>query len=122
MTRQQLNRFMENLALHIGNNLMNELVRVAPVDTGNLKANITARADGTNIVIYMPDYAKYVEYGTPPHIIRPVNAKSLHWKKDGKHFFAQEVQHPGTMPQPFIRTTVRDKMQSIVNSAIRSSL
>lgn len=39
---------------------------------------------------------KFVDQGTKPHIIRPKNAKMLHWvDKGGEDHFAKEVNHPG---------------------------
>lgn len=40
---------------------------------------------------------KYVDEGTPPHIIKPVNAKVLHWvdESTGEDRFATIVHHPG---------------------------
>jgi hypothetical protein len=38
----------------------------------------------------------FVDQGTKPHIIKPVNAKMLHWKDEsGEDHFAKEVHHPG---------------------------
>ncbi|KKN73348.1 hypothetical protein LCGC14_0401610 [marine sediment metagenome] len=55
--------------------------QLAAVDTGRLKGSINVRqvavmqyTVGTNVV-----YAVHVEFGTRPHIIRPVNKKVLHF-------------------------------------------
>lgn len=42
---------------------------------------------------------KFVDEGTVAHIIRPRNAKFLHWNTGGEDFFAKEVHHPGTKAQ-----------------------
>lgn len=104
-----MNDFKKLLAI----NLVNELSRVAPVDTGNLRLKIDWRIKNNNIEIFMPDYAIYLEFGTAPHIIRPKNAKALHWKSGGNDVFAKVVHHPGTQPQPFIRNTFRTKFKEI---------
>jgi hypothetical protein len=44
---------------------------------------------GTNV-----EYANDVNYGTRPHIIRPVNKKALFWK--GANHPVKSVKHPGT--------------------------
>ena len=92
----------------LANDIVTELSRGAPVDTGNLKLGISQRIKGNVIEIFMPDYALYVEFGTAPHIIRPKNAKALHWKSGGNDIFAKVVHHPGTRPQPFIRPVLRN--------------
>lgn len=47
------------------------------------------------------EYAPFVEFGTPPHIIKPVNAKVLANTKTGQ-IFGKIVHHPGTKPNPFM--------------------
>lgn len=106
--------FMEGVA----NDLANEFVRVAPVDTGFLKSAIRCEIVGDNIEVWMPEYALYLEYGTGIYgpenrPITPVNAKALHWvDKNGEHF-AKSVK--GMHPQPFIRNVLYHKLQGIVN-------
>ena len=47
-----------------------------------------------------------LEYGSPPHSIAPVNAKTLHFTtKDGKEVFTKQVDHPGTKPYGMVRIT-----------------
>lgn len=55
-----------------------------------------------------------LNHNTPPHIIRPKNGKALHWKSGGKDVFAKVVNHPGTRPNPFIRTTFKQQLIRIV--------
>jgi hypothetical protein len=50
-------------------------------------------------------YAPYVEFGTPPHIIKAVNARSLANKKTGQ-FFGPLVHHPGTKANPFLERII----------------
>jgi len=118
------NKFVQLLAM----NLRNELVQVAPVDTGRLKTSIKVVPQGNNVImISMVDYALYVEFGTAPHIIKPKNAKALHWKQNAvgprggkikEDVFAKIVHHPGTKPQPFIRNTLRHKLGSIIGRSL----
>lgn len=103
----------------IANDLVNELVRVAPVDTGFLRNSIRQEVNGDVITIHFPDYALYIEFGTNPHEIRAINTKALHWKKDGKDFFAKVVHHPGTEPNPFIRSTLNTHLLRIVYDNIK---
>jgi hypothetical protein len=128
MTRTQYNSFVDKLTKGIGNDLVNALVRRVAVDTGNLKNSIKAQTEGRSVVISMSEYAPYVEFGTPPHVIRPKNAKALHWKADGvgprggkikTDVFAKVVHHPGTRPQPFIRPAIRDDLPGIIVDNIR---
>lgn len=88
----------------VGNDLVKLMSRRAPVDTGVLKNSIRHEVDEEgNINIYMTDYARHVEYGTKPHVIRIKNKKAL---SDGKTIFGTKVNHPGTRAQPFIRPSL----------------
>jgi len=86
-----------------------ELKKAVPVKTGHLKRSITHEVHGdyaeigTNV-----EYAKYVEYGTPPHDIVPKDKKALAFKKGGKKIVVKKVRHPGTRPQmPFRKTLMK---------------
>ena len=61
----------------------------------------------------MPSYAIYVEFGTPPHIIIPKDKKALHWGGDAGPV-VRLVHHPGTMAQPFIRSTFKAELPGII--------
>src|ERR1700684_758693 len=58
-------------------------------DIGNLTARWYPKAS----------YAPFVEFGTAPHIIRPVKARVLANKETGQ-FFGTLVHHPGTKANP----------------------
>lgn len=117
---------MEGVALDV----VTKLKQRVAVDTGQLRASIKYTMNGNSADIYMNEYGKYVEFGTPPHVIRPKNRKALKFETNRKErlgkggkpniVFAKEVQHPGTRPQPFIRPTFRDDFTDIiVNNAKR---
>ena len=96
-------------------NITTALIKNCPVKTGNLKNKINFRVlDKNKLEIFMPGYGLYVEFGTPPHIIRPKNKKSLKWTVGGKDVFAKIVHHPGTRPQPFIRNTFKAELPGII--------
>ncbi|MFS0776083.1 HK97-gp10 family putative phage morphogenesis protein [Neobacillus sp. 3P2-tot-E-2] len=90
----------------------------APVDTGDLRRRIThvtqhsddiSRAKvGTNL-----EYAPSVEEGSKPHSIIRNDGKPLKLKIDGKWVTVDEVNHPGTKPQPFIRPAIEENIGEI---------
>jgi hypothetical protein len=45
-------------------------------------------------------YARFVEFGTKPHVILPTNAKALYWP--GADHPVKSVQHPGTKANDFM--------------------
>lgn len=104
---QDWEHFKQGLAL----DLNNELVAACPVDTGFLKNSIDYSINGDEITFSMAEHGAYIEFGTPPHVIEIKNKKVL---SDGKQFFGTKVNHPGTRPQPFIRTTFQTKMPDIM--------
>ena len=94
--------------------MQNELILAAPVDTGRLRNSIKVKATDEGIVIWMVDYGKFVEFGTPPHIIEPDSKKALKFKIEGKELIRKKVKHPGTRPNPFIRNTIQNKLKNIL--------
>jgi len=117
--------------------MQNELMLAAPVDTGRLKNSIKVRSDGDGLIIWMVDYGKFIEFGTPPHIIKAKPGKSLvipryggrlvkrkgEWKTEFKFggkktitdvIFVKKVRHPGTRPNPFVRNTLMTKLKNII--------
>jgi hypothetical protein len=64
-------------------------------DIGQLQARWYPRAS----------YAPYVEFGTAPHTIRPVNKRVLANANTGE-IFGTIVHHPGTKPNPFMERIV----------------
>ena len=83
----------------------------APVNTGNYRSEIIY--DGANSVIAQAQYSADIEYGTRAHEIRPVTAKALHFKKDGKDVFAKRVMHPETKPNPVMRNAANQVQKEI---------
>ncbi|MHA1737923.1 MAG: HK97 gp10 family phage protein [Candidatus Heimdallarchaeota archaeon] len=70
--------------------LQNELVLVAPVDTGRLRNSVRVTFKGNTLIITMVDYGMFVEFGTnrqrPNPFIRNTIAEKLH------KIVAEEVQ------------------------------
>jgi len=108
--KEKLKKAMPSIARRV----QNELITIAPVDTGRLKNSIRVVATEKGIKISMVDYAIYVEFGSPPHVIRPKNKKSLKFKSGKKDVFAKKVMHPGSRPNPFIRNTIQNKLRDII--------
>ncbi|MBU2249076.1 MAG: hypothetical protein KKD77_20180 [Gammaproteobacteria bacterium] len=109
--RQQFNKVVVEM--------LGDAKRYAPVDKGLLRRRIELDKKGDlhyELWSHVP-YSAHVEYGTSPHIIRPVNAQALRfetgkavsgfgrtWARGGGGVvYAKKVKHPGTSPQPFMR-------------------
>ena len=89
--------------------------------TGNLMRNIKARVEGNKIIITMPEYGKYIEYGTGiygPHNtpIRPTQKKALAFNG----FVFKEVD--GRPATPFIRPVFHNKLQLLAENAVKKAV
>lgn len=126
---RDINKILWSIAIK----LQNELILACPFNRGNLSASIKVVPSERGLMISMIEDGKYVEFGTPPHVIRAKEGGILHWHKtkgrtQHSHphskvmqedaFFAKEVKHPGTRPNPFIRNTVRNKLPKIIQEEI----
>lgn len=117
--RKQLNDLIDNLKTigdEVANAVFNEIEATAleiesdakircPKKTSNLASSIKAISDRKTFSagVFTPvEYAPDVEFGTRPHIIKAVNAKSLAFKVNNEMVFRQSVMHPGTQAQPFL--------------------
>ena len=108
-----MNRLPEIVLERIAIRLQNELILVCPVDKGRLRNSIRVIITDEGLRIIMVDYGRFVEFGTPPHTIKPKGKKALHWGgKEGP--IVKEVKHPGTRPNPFVRNTLQNKFGKIV--------
>ena len=91
-----------------------DLMSRVPVRTGALMGSIQKQSAGlSGSVGPKVPYATYVEYGTVPHEIRPVNASVLAFEAGGKMVSSPIVHHPGTRANPFMALTVQDVKDKI---------
>jgi hypothetical protein len=86
-----------------------------PYRTGVLSQNWAFEV-GNMRAVYYPRafYAPYVEFGTAPHDIRPVNARVLANTKTGD-IFGTLVHHPGTKANPFMERIVESAQPEIAD-------
>ena len=93
--------------------------KAAPKDTGELAKSFksTARVEGDSMIFTLPDYWRPVEFGSPPHDIRPKDPKKgLYWK--GAKHPMKIVHHPGNAPTFFIRGTIKTESSQIWKKAL----
>ena len=89
----------------------------APWKTGTLAGSIAKDiGDGEGSIRALASYAVYVERGTAPHEIRPVNASVLAFEVGSNMIFTPLVRHPGTKPNPFMQRATdaaREKAEEV---------
>uniref|UniRef100_UPI00138DE305 HK97 gp10 family phage protein n=4 Tax=Campylobacter fetus TaxID=196 RepID=UPI00138DE305 len=99
-----MNKIFKNFMFRVGAEVVNKSKKIAPFKTGNLKKDIQVfKADQISVTIgnsKLAPYAKFVHFGTKPHIIKAKKVKGLANKKAGL-FFGKQVNHPGTKAQPY---------------------
>lgn len=96
---------------------MHELAVInCPVDKGRLRNSIKIFPFSPGALSYIlyagVEYAPDVEFGTSPHVIKPVNKKALKFKVDNKTIFSKKIMHPGTEAQPYFRPAL-DQVKGI---------
>lgn len=83
--------------------------RRVPVDTETLKDTIRVKHEADeSLVIVGTEYWASVEYGSKPHKIRSTGPWPLRNKEFGE-VYGQEVNHPGTPEQAFMRPALYQK-------------
>jgi len=91
----------------------NQMRIFAPIRTGTYRESIGSTFTPKGFMTWpnVP-YAKIVEEGSAPHIIKPKNAKALRWHNNwGAPIFARRVKHPGTEGQHVVRRTAEQIRQ-----------
>lgn len=78
---------------------------------------------GTNkLLLYLSHgvrYGRYLEDGTPPHIIRPKFKKALRFAGAGGFIFARKVNHPGTSPRPVVGPTAEKYKPKLRDAVVK---
>ena len=79
----------DSVLFRISIRLQNELILIAPVDTGRLRNSIRVTFKGNTLIITMVDYGMFVEFGTNRQ-----------------------------RPNPFIRNTIQNKLHDIIREEV----
>ena len=84
------------------------------VKTGHLRRGITTDVGNMEVTVHTSNikYARGVEEGTKPHIIRAKGKKALYWK--GAKHPVKSVRHPGSRAKPFLITAFEKEKEVIM--------
>jgi hypothetical protein len=72
---------------------------------------------GSKFVLYLAHgvaYGRYLEEGTPPHLIKPKHKKALYWR--GAAHPVKVDRHPGSRSYAIVGPTVAANEQRIINT------
>lgn len=104
-----------------------EVRRRTPVRTGRLRRSVNGRIDtrgdvvkGT-LTVGMPSYARFVEEGTRPHVIRPRRARALAFTVGGRTVIVRRVNHPGTKGAHMLRDGMAAAAPQITAAFVRAA-
>ncbi|CUU87706.1 phage protein%2C HK97 gp10 family [Campylobacter hyointestinalis subsp. hyointestinalis] len=104
-----MNTIFKKFLFRVGSEVANEAKKIAPYKTGNLKKDIQVISVNDKSVTIgntkLAPYAKFVYFGTKPHIIKVKKAKALANKKSGL-VFGKKVNHPGTKANPYLKNAL----------------
>ncbi|MFB7111729.1 HK97 gp10 family phage protein [Streptomyces sp. NPDC056291] len=94
---------VDDMLEKVGDDILADAKRYAPVRTGHLKQSLVAEVEDGELRVGSVgcDYAMDVEFGTAPHIIEPRTKKALSWP--GAAHPVNRVLHPGTRAHPYLR-------------------
>ena len=86
-----------------------------PVDTGHLRRGITTKIGDMEVIVHTSNikYARGVEFGTRPHIIKAKNKKALYWK--GASHPVKSVRHPGSKAKPYLMPAFEKEKDTFIN-------
>lgn len=103
-TMELIDKTIDRVLFLTMNDIVNDIVEHCPVDTGLTRNTVRGEVRDRNIIIHAGGAMYYIEYGTPPHTIRPKLKKALHW--EGADHPVKVVHHPGTRPNPIVRSAM----------------
>ena len=98
---------------NVENYAKNNLTNNGSVDTGLLRNSINSKVSTfEGIVSTNTKYAKIVEDGSKPHIIRAKRKKALYWK--GASHPVKQVNHPGTKGKPYMKPALDKEIPNFI--------
>jgi hypothetical protein len=103
-TKAEINKRLALTLEYVKNDIVNDIVENCPVKTGFTRNTINGEVKDDTIIISVGGAIFYIEFGTPPHDIRPKDKQALFWEGAGHP--VKIVHHPGTMPNPIVITAI----------------
>ena len=100
----------------------------AHTKTGAMRQSLFARAipKGREVGhdLQRAPHARFVQFGTRPHVITPSKKKALRWPSGGAFAFAKRVNHPGYRGDAYLARAADDAVRqfaAIVDRALKES-
>ena len=100
--RSDVQKVLKKSGFNIEARAKRNITNNGSVKTGHLRRGVTTDVGNMEVTVHTSNikYARGVEEGTRPHIIRAKNKKALYWK--GAKHPVKSVRHPGSRAKPFL--------------------
>lgn len=112
--RSDIQKVIKKAGFNIERNAKQNITNNGSVVTGHLRRGITTNVGNMEATVHTSNikYARGVEEGTRPHIIRAKNKKALYWK--GAKHPVKSVRHPGSRAKPFLIPAFEKEKEVII--------
>ena len=100
--RSDVQKVIKKAGFNIERNAKQNITNNGSVVTGHLRRGITTNVGNMEVIVHTSNikYARGVEYGTKPHVIKAKSKKALYWK--GAKHPVKSVRHPGSRAKPYL--------------------
>lgn len=119
-----MNTIYKKFLFRVASEIVNNAKEIAPYKTGNLKKDIKVISYSHKKAVIgntkLAPYAKFVHFGTKPHMIKVKKARALA-NKNGK-IFGKKVNHPGTKANPYLENAANRYINSSGFTRAKSAL
>ena len=114
-TKDNVQKVLNNTGFNIEAQAKINLDRNKSVVTGHLRRGITTKIGDMEVIVHTSNikYARGVEFGTRPHIIKAKNKKALYWK--GASHPVKSVRHPGSKAKPYLIPAFEKEKDTFIN-------
>ena len=114
-TKENVQKVLNNTGFKIEAQAKTNLNRNKSVVTGHLMRGITTKIGNMEVTVHTSNikYARGVEFGTRPHIIKAKNKKALYWK--GAKHPVKSVRHPGSKAKPYLIPAFEKEKDAFIN-------
>ena len=116
VNEKDMRKAIRKSCLSIKKGAIQNLTRNGSVNTGHLRRSLSFKATMTEGIVHTSNlkYARFVEEGTRPHVIKPKSKKMLYWK--GASHPVKQVNHPGSRAKPYLIPAFEDEKPKFINN------
>ena len=113
--RSDIQKVLKNSGFNIEAKAKRNLSSNGSVRTGHLRHGIATDVGNLEVTVHTSNikYARMVEEGTRPHIIRAKNKRALYWK--GAKHPVKSVRHPGSKAKPYLIPAFEKEKDKFIN-------